>query len=183
VRAKAVEGVGKMFTGDDAGAAEAIAEAIIAGLPPQTAQTPAIDVKEIARQVTQQVTIDGALRQFSETFGDIMESKDRMDVADRQLLIATGGRPLEQLAPNEVAPALERAGRMTRKWFDLPEPKIQTGTATARAERAAKKEGIDELPAAATRAASVTPPPKTTMDIIADMRKARGQVFRDPTQR
>jgi hypothetical protein len=184
IRASAGETIGKMFTGDDTGATESLVAAIVAALPPPTAQAPAIDVKEIARQVTQQVTIDGALRQFVADFGDVMESEERKLVADRQLFIATGGKALEELPPAEVAPALERAGRMTRKWFDLPEPKATTGTqATARAEKAARKAGIDELPAAATRAASTLPPPQTTADVIAKMKAARGQVFRDPTQR
>jgi len=183
VRGAVKSGVEKMFAGDDAGAVDGLVEAVMSALPPATAQAPAIDVKEIARQVTQQVTIQGALRQFATDFADVMDDTERANYADRQLYIAAGGQPLEALPPERVNAVLQEAGRMTRFKFGLAEPKATVPATTSREDKAARKARIDELPAASTRSVSTVPQPQTTADVISRMKTARGQVFRDPTQR
>lgn len=183
VKALLKEGVGKLFAGDEDAAVEALASAFSSIRPQVADNTPKVDMQQIARQVKQELTVEGALRQFSEKFADIMDDPERARIADEQLLIATGHRDLRTLSTPEVDAALERAGKATRDWFGLPTPKSATVSATTREEKVTRKEKIDELPATSTRAASTVAAPRTTADVIAQMQKARGQGLRDPTQR
>lgn len=71
--------------------------------------------------------------------------------------------------PSEAAKA---AGDGTRNWLK----QITGGASGASADRTARKQTIDTLPSAGVRTASTYEGAETAADVIADMRRSRGQV-------
>lgn len=177
-------GLNKLFVGDDGGAADDVTNAVVTAIEallPRQAQTPVVDVNAIAKQVSKQIANDGAVRQFAEDFKDLMAEERYQIAADQQIAIRTNGRGLDSIAPADVPKLLADVGHATRRLFDLKDPEPASGKASTstREAIAAKKEMIDELPHASVRSSTTVPQPRTTADVINDMKIKRGQLAVD----
>lgn len=177
-------GLNKLFVGDDGGAADDVTNAVVTAIEallPRQAQAPTIDVNAIAKQVSKQIANDGAVRQFTEDFQDLMAEERYRIAADQQIAIRTSNRGLDSVAPADVAKLLADVGHATRRLFDLKDPEPVSGKASTstREAIAAKKEMIDELPHASVRSSTTVPQPRTTADVINDMKIKRGQLAVD----
>lgn len=157
-----------LFHNDAASAAKHLRTALKTNSP---------DPDAIAREAEQRMVLRSAMRQFAKDHKEIMSDPTLQRVADTFLLEETGGVELKKLDADRIPEALEAAGRRTKEWMKTlpgqsPAPTPRTDT---RADTRARKAEIDELPSAATRAASTVPSPPTRSDVIANMKAARGQ--------
>lgn len=181
----------QMFRGKEADATETLTNAILAvrASQPEAAR---VDPSSLAEVVASEIAKSSALRRFAKDNPEIMSDDLRRVVADRLLnreLKELGVTRLEQLPPDQIDEVVEVAGRKTREFLGLkpaapkPRPSGANGTeATTLSERRVRKEKIDELPSAATRASITEAAPRSTSDVIASMARARGQVT-DPNER
>lgn len=143
------------------------------------ASTPNVD--QIAASVEQKVVVRSALRQFAKDYPAIYADPIARRVADDFLSEATEGKPLEAFSEERIGTILSETGKRVLDWTrGLAGVPANGSRATTRTDKVERKEGIDELPAAATRATTAVAQPKTTSDVIHDMKAARGQL-RDPT--
>jgi hypothetical protein len=166
-----------MFQGDT-DAAKARIKELVTG---RAMATPDDLVRNITRAVKLDLVKESALRQFEKDHAVVMADPMLKRVADTFLLEETGGVPLEKMDPELIPEILDRTGKRTTEWLaHLPTAAPAQARATTRDEKRALKAGIDELPAAATRAASTVPPPKSPSDRIAEMAAARGQALHRP---
>lgn len=165
------EFVDALFAGDDVKAKE-VAKRMRA--------TPAVSPDTVTQQVEQRIVLRSALRQFAKDHSEIVSDPMARRVADTFLLEETEGVPIEQIAADRIPEVLEAAGKRTKEWLTKMTGAPAQARATTPADRRALKARIDELPAAGARAASTAAQPKTTSDVIASMRAARGQL-REPT--
>jgi hypothetical protein len=160
-----------LFQGDEKRAKDLLRKAV--------GGTATVKAQDIARQVEQQIVIRSALRQFAQDHREITSDPTLSRKADEFLFQVTGGRQLDELAPEQVPVALQAAGKATKEWLRSVSglgPSANAGPATTRSERLSRKETIDELPSASVRSSSTEPQPKTAVDVIAAMKRARGQV-------
>jgi hypothetical protein len=166
-----------MFQGDTEAAKAKIKE-LVQG---RSNATPDDLVRNITRAVKLDLVKESALRKFESDHAVVMSDPMLKRVADTFLLEETGGVPLEKMDPELIPGILDRTGKRTTEWLEhLPTAAPVQTRATTRDEKRALKAGIDELPAAATRAASTVPAPKSASDRIAEMAAARGQVVMRP---
>ena len=172
--------VQEIFQGNPEGAAELLTQAMSGG-----AAQP-VDHQQLTRMVEQNVVIRSALRQFAKDHKDIVEDPMARQLADRflyQELQARGVARLEDLDAGAIPEAVEAAGRATKDYFRVkagiqPGPTPTGGASGSLSERLNRKRAqMDELPAAAARASSHVPQPKTTTDVLNQMRQARGQAI------
>lgn len=174
--------IDQLFAGNEAEAKRLLREAIKKAAPPAAAPV-APDVGKIVATVEQSIVVRSALRQFAKDHKEIVGDPIARDVADRILSEITEGKPLEAFSEERIGKILDETADRFSKWTQaIAGVPATVPTATTRDEKAARKETIDELPTAATRAASNVPLPKTPSDVIEAMKAARGQVFRDPTR-
>lgn len=181
--------VDSMFQGNDQDAKRNFREAVLKAVkdgvsamqPTQVA--PAPDLQQLASAIEQSIEVKSALRQFAKDYPDIVaDPKARRD-ADEFLMEVTEGKPLEAFPAEKIHELLDETGKRMRSWFrERAGVPANSSQATTRDEKALRKEAIDELPSAATRAATTESLPKTPSDIIGAMKERRGQQFRDPTQ-
>ena len=182
--------VDSMFQGNDQDAKRNFREAVqkavrdeLKAKRPEEGTTPAPDIQQLASAIEQTIEVKSALRQFAKDYPDIVSDPKARRDADEFLMEATEGKPLEAFPTEKIHELLEETGKRMRTWFrERAGVPANSSQATTRDEKAARKEKIDELPSAATRAATSVPLPKTPSDTIAAMKEYRGQVFRDPTQ-
>lgn len=140
------------------------------------------DLDQLASTVEQKVVVRSALRQFAKDYPGIYADPVARKVADSFLSEATEGKPLEGFPEEKIGEILNKTGKRVLDWTrGLAGVSADASSATTRTDKAIRKEGIDELPAANARATTVVSPPKTTTDIIRSMAASRGQL-RDPTQ-
>jgi hypothetical protein len=183
VDAAVEEALELMFKGNTVDAKASLVKAIVAGAKPGAA--PVIDDALIERKL-REVTVKGELRRFAKTHADdIMAVPLRRiatDLALEKELESLGVKNLEDLAPEQVRDTLEKAGEAALAEFGIkratPRPRASEragSEANTLSDRRARKDLIDELPAAATRAGIMESAPKTPSDTIAAMKKARGQ--------
>ena len=172
--------IDELFKGNEAEAKRLLKQAVSQRPSHQTAAaTPNTD--QIAAAVEQKVVVRSALRQFAKDYPTIYADPIARKVADDFLAEATEGRPLEGFPEERIGTILKETGERVLSWTRGLVGVPANGTpATTRTDRAQRKEGIDELPAASTRATTSVPVPATTSDIIQRMAAARGQ-NRNPT--
>jgi hypothetical protein len=169
--------IDSLFQGDEATAKAKFRQAVMG----RVQATPNALPDQLARQVEQRLVLRSALRQFAKDHKDITADPMARRVADTFLLEETGGVPIEQIDPDRIPEVLEEAGRKTKDWLRTMAGITPTqARATTRDEKRALKAGIDELPAASTRAASTVPAPKSVSERIAEMAAARGQMVQRP---
>lgn len=163
----AVDGI---FTGND----EQVRDQLRKALTGRGNATPG-NAEQIARAVEQRIVIRSALKQFAKEHKAIVEDPLLRRVADGFLSEATGGRSLEELEPDQIPDALETAATRTKEWLRAktgvaaPAPANSQPRVATSAERRARKESIDELPAAGARQSTVVPRPQGTSETIAKM--------------
>jgi len=180
--------VDSMFQGNDQDAKRNFREAVQKAVRDEMKARPVTpvvpqDVQQLASEVEQRIEVKSALRQFAKDYPDIVSDPKARRNADEFLMEVTEGKPLEAFPTEKIHEILEEAGKRMRSWFrERAGVPANSSQATTRDEKALRKETIDELPSAATRAATSVPMPKTPSDTIAAMKEHRGQVFRDPTQ-
>ena len=134
------------------------------------------DVNQIAASVEQKVVVRSALRQFAKDYPAIYADPIARKVADDFLSEATEGKPLEAFPEEQIGKILSETGKRVVDWTRGLAGVPATGSrATTRTDKEERKAEIDELPAAATRASTEVPVPKTTSDTIAQMAANRGQ--------
>jgi len=167
--------VDEMFKGNEGEVKRLLTQAVTQRPSNQTAAaTPNTD--QIAAAVEQKVVVRSALRQFAKDYPTIYADPMARKIADDFLAEATEGRPLEGFPEERIGTILKETGERVLSWTrGLVGVPANGPTATTRTDRAQRKEGIDELPAASTRATTSVPIPKTTSETIADMAARRGQ--------
>lgn len=163
-----------LFTGNTDEAAKTLVAAL--SVPQATPAAPSIDYDQVVSTLDSRMVVRSALRQFAKDFPQVYQDPVARTVADRFLSEATGGKPLEVFSEDDIGKILHGTGERVLEWTRALGGVPANGSkATTRDDKVAKKEGIDELPAAATRAAVNVPQPKTTSQTIAEMAAARGQ--------
>lgn len=175
--------IDSLFKGNEEEAKRLLKTALLAGRPatPAPAQ-PSVNVDELAAQVEAKATVRSALRRFAKEYPAIMDDPIARGVADRFLTEETAGKPLEAFPEERISEILAATGKRVVDWTrGISGVPADAPPATTRDEKEAKKEAIDELPAAHARAHTHVPPPQTASDVIMRMKAARGQL-RDPTQ-
>ena len=181
--------VDSMFQGNDQDAkrtareaVEKVVQDVMRRQQPATV-APAPDIQQLASAIEQTIEVKSALRQFAKDYPDIVNDPIARRNADEFLMEITEGKPLEAFPAEKIHEHLDETGKRMRSWFrERAGVPANSSQATTRDEKALRKEAIDELPSAATRAATSVALPKTPSDIIGAMKERRGQVFRDPTQ-
>ena len=172
--------IDELFKGNEGEAKRLLKQAVTQRPSHQTASA-APNTDQIAAAVEQKVVVRSALRQFAKDYPTIYADPIARKVADDFLSEATEGRPLEGFPEERIGTILKETGERVLSWTrGLVGVPANGPTATTRTDRAQRKEGIDELPAASTRATTAEAVPKTTSDVINQMKAARGQ-FRDST--
>ena len=180
--------VDSMFQGNDQDAKRNFREAVLKAVRDEMKARPVTpvvpqDVQQLTSEVEQRIEVKSALRQFAKDYPEIVSDQKARRDADEFLMEVTEGKPLEAFPAEKIHELLDETGKRMRSWFrERAGVPANSSQATTRDEKALRKETIDELPSAATRAATSVPLPKTTSDIIGAMKEHRGQVFRDPTQ-
>jgi hypothetical protein len=171
--------IGALFQGDQATAREKL----LAALNRSTGGKAAVDPEALVQQVEQRIaiktvqdTVTSAVASMLDAHPEIAKSQALKIQADEFLAEICGGRALTEFSPTEIPKLVQRAGAKTMDWFRPGGGTRQLDQTLS--DRRAQKQGIDELPRAATRAGSTVPAPRTTSDTIESMRVARsaGQV-------
>lgn len=177
---KIKEFVAATYSGDEERLAKATAELLGGAQPAQAAPaTPAFSEEVLSRVVQQELRkseVASALTKFKSANAEIVGDPHLAMVADQFLAAATQGVPLEALPTIEdVNAALNKAASQTRDWAKGLGMNLTPKTdSTTRRDRVERKKEIDDLPSINAAANTVTPPPPTVQDTIAEMRKARG---------
>jgi hypothetical protein len=123
----------------------------------------------LKQALKQELSNESALERFSTDFPDIIGDSNLTEVTKIRLqALMAEGKPYNE--------ALFEAGNGTREWVKSMVPAVATEQpTTTRAEKLEKKAGIISFPTAHTKATSTAEPETTTADVIAEMRKRRGQ--------
>ena len=108
MNAKTEEFVRAMYSGDEAGAAEAL--------------NAMLDPSQVAAEVRRQMGTERALAEFKQGNRDIVADPRLAGIADGHLAELTHGRRFDTLAPDEAKAALDAAGRRTRDWLQRVAP-------------------------------------------------------------
>ena len=116
------------------------------------------------------------MRQFAKDHPTIVNDPIARSVADQFLTQETEGKPLEAFTEEKIDKILAATGERFLEWTRALSGASASGEATTRDEKVQRKEKIDELPAASTRAQTQVPQPRTTSQIIEDMKASRGQL-------
>lgn len=164
-----------VFAGRDDNAKESLKKALLKLQGAQPAYT-----QQQMREMEQFLVTRSELRQFAKNHPEIVSDQITRRIADEfitQELKASGVDKLEALPADRISEVLETAAARTQPYLpNKSAPAASPGnTATTLSERLKRKSTIDELPAAATRGSSSAPAPRTTLDVLNEMRKARGQ--------
>lgn len=162
--------VERLVEGDIDEAVEMLAQ-VIGGKP--TAAAPAVDESKISEMISQaeaqreyEREMKSAKQLFDSEYGEINKDPHLAKVANDIFAAELQAGKL----PTEAAKA---AGDGTREWLR----QLSGGPApAASADRTARKQTIDTLPSAGGRSVSTQAGTETTADVIADMRRSRGQV-------
>lgn len=171
-----------LFTGNEAETKRLLKEAF-KGRPAETPTIPAApNLDQLAASLEQKVVVRSALRQFAKDYPAIVGDPVARQVADGFLSELTEGKPLEAFPEDKISKILADTGARVVSWTRGLAGVPADGSATTRIDKAQRKETIDELPAASTRSSNLEPAPKSSSDVIRNMKVARGQLH-DPSQR
>lgn len=183
LEARGKELVSAMYSGDEGKSGKMLSEyvnaAVAAALAGRQSATPQVD-ELVQRAVTaavpalrQQLSVEGALSRLQQDYPEIW--------ADADHARATDWRIAELEAQGKSRPeAIALASEQVAQKFKLGKYAVRSEadpTTTARSERLARKQGLDEPEAASARATDTTPPVQTPSQIIAEMARLRGQAL------
>lgn len=165
-----------LFGGDEDTATSAFAEAVSKAVQTEMAKTGRSDATQpdaqtIAAQVKQQLVFDSALEQSKQDYPQLYADPD---------LEALGASKIQRRMNDEgmsFADALKSVGdEFSTKfgWKTAGRPDATTST-TTRDEKLARKAGIDTVTGINATSATTQEPPKSNSDIIAEIKKSRGQ--------
>jgi hypothetical protein len=166
-----------LFDGDADKAAKLFADAVAAatqstGRADGTTQN--VDAAQVADAVEQRLTQKSALAQLFKDYPEIKADSDYASITDKYVnLYVQQGK--------SIADAIAEAGETVAEKFRLGKHKVSTGRPmktdgpTTRAEKVTGKQNLDEVSASNARATETTAPEPTAVDIIAEIRKSRGQ--------
>ena len=163
---KLIEGI---FEGDEDAAIEAAANFL--GTPQAIPDTPRINPDDIAAQVLRSVDLKQAIGAFDEQYADITS-----DPILRGLANEFSGQLLDTHPEYTPSQNLTEAGKLTHDWMQQRGMRMAEEGESLRV--AAKQRAVGNKPRTA-HGRSIKPreaPPPTRSDIVAQMRKARGQL-------
>lgn len=170
------EAVNALFEGDTEAATAKLTAALAAGHRPAPAP---VDTNAIAATVKQQLAVEGALDQFAKDYAEVVRNPRLARMADGFL-----AEEMQGGVHANFSDALKSAGNRVREDVRaaaaemgfVPAPVVpKPDPTTTRQEKLDKKATVTTLPTASATAATAVPQPQTTSDVIAEMRKARGQ--------
>lgn len=126
--------------------------------------TPDDLVQKITPQIKAQIEVDLAINEFSNEFKDIAEDPYLEIVTEKFVQEAMAdGKPFKE--------ALRTAGLRTRDWV-----RQKSGNSTINQEKLKRKEAMDSVPSLNIKTAGVPEQkPQSNTEIIAEMRRRRGQ--------
>ena len=161
-----------LYLGDESKTREALTKMMEERWRHDIPATP--DLTTLASQlvpaIKQQIDLESASTAFAKDFQDIVSDPYLAQRADAFL-----NAELAQGIP--LAEAMPKAGRATRDWVKtiagVPLAESQPST-TARAEKLARKQAIDNPPATSVSSAAPAPLAENHTDVIKEMRRARG---------
>jgi hypothetical protein len=171
--------VDAVFTGKDDDVKANLKKALLKLTP---SAKPAEVTANQLREMEQYLVTRSELRQFAKDHKAIVDDEIGRRICDEFVIKELNARNvnrLEQLPAEAIHEVLEKAAAQTVPYIPAlrAAPAASPGsTASTLSERLNRKKTIDELPSAATRSATQVPTPKTTTDVLNEMRKARGQI-------
>jgi hypothetical protein len=163
--------VDAIYKGEDDKALDALEKLQVTGRPVEQ-PTPQVDVaalkQEVQTDLRNELKVEEALKTFQSDFSDIVSDPVLAGVADSFLND-------ELQSESDLSVALTNAGQRTREWINQKAPQPEEKTPTPSPEKSARKQQIDNLPAAGGSKEPVKEPPKrqTTADVIAEMKAKR----------
>jgi hypothetical protein len=166
-----------LYSGDEEAATKAFETLLAQTRQVSPAPMPMVDENALAAKVQQRLEAENkrqrqmeferkrqeALVRFKEEYRDVMEDPYLRDMADRETLTVLNENPTSD--PWDI---LKASGDRVRNWLGERVP----------AERGAKKKATAISIGSARARANLSPEdttPKTASDVIADMKRARGQ--------
>jgi hypothetical protein len=162
-----------LFAGDEEKARELLRQGLSRPSTPTPAPVPSVDV--LAEQVEQQIAVKGALREFQRDYSRLVDDPELATLSDMRINhLVTGGMPM--------AEAIRTAGRALYEKFGwsapAPERPAPAPVSTTRADKLKAKQDLDPVQGRSIAATALSDEntPETTSDVIAQMRKARGQI-------
>lgn len=168
---------GALYEGDTEKASKAFDEAVQAAVQAATAGRGSTATPTVAELVDaavpamkQRLSVESALDQLVTDYPELKDDADLVLVAEnrRKLLVAQGTSPQEAIiAAGEYIGEKYKIGK-----FKATDVKGDAA-ATARAEKLAAKQRLDEPESTAARAATAVPVQKTASQVIAEMAAAR----------
>jgi hypothetical protein len=166
------EFINAVYEGDEERAAELFGTMM--GGATAKAEAPTLNVNEIAAQVEQQIQVKSALAQFGKDFTEIAGNPYLQQIADGYLgeELASGKHP-------SFNAALTASGNRVRDWVRDTAAQITPAVAsptTTRQEKLERKASVTPIKVAAGISASASEEkPQSASDVIAEMRRQRGQ--------
>lgn len=171
--------LGKQFTtalanGDGEAANQAFADAVSRAVQAELAKGRAAipDTMTIAQQVKQQLVVESALEQSHKDYPQLYADPD---------LEALGATKIQRKMQDEALSFTDALKDVTTE-FAAKFGWVASGRSapanptTARDAKLERKAGIDNLPAINVKSTSTEAPPSSPSDVIAEMRRQRGQV-------
>lgn len=162
-----------LFAGDEEKARELLRQGLSRPSTPTPAPVPFVDV--LAEQVEQQIAVKGALREFQRDYSRLVDDPELATLSDMRINhLVTGGMPM--------AEAIRTAGRALYEKFGWSTPALErpapAPASTTRADKLKAKQDLDPVQGRSIAATALSDEntPETTSDVIAQMRKARGQI-------
>ncbi len=171
--------VSALFEGDETKTLEAL-EKLGIGRPEKGST---VDIAALTAQLTpaikQQLVVESALDKFATDFPDVVGDQYLSGKADEffEAAVADG---------KSLTEAFEAAGSQTRDWIKQKagitakpngelQPKEDKTPTTERDKKLERKEGLEKVTSLNQKATVVEEPVQTATEVIAEMRKARGQ--------
>lgn len=166
------ETVTAIYEGDEIKTKESLKNLVMAGRSNATQEAEPLDVNAIANQVRNQIEQQNAMKDFGNSFKDVVADPMLRSLADTYLD--------EELSQDGVsfADALKSAGDKTRQWVKQQAMAMgMTQVANGTDAKQTFKESLDNVRSANTRlqSNSVDNQQSPVSSVVAEMRKARGQ--------
>lgn len=170
---------------------ETVAAKKVAGVLKKVVQAarPTINPEAIAQQAAStavqtiaardnQRALQSGLAAFNEAYPDIAADPDLWTLADRRTDVIAQEHP--EWSPSQI---MLEAGKQTQEWLTArtgKQPAIAPAAAAGRAKAQAAKQGLKPMPVSRiARPATVpeAPAEQTPQDVVAEIRKTRGQAY------